>query len=358
MKYLIYCGPGIGDLILILPMARVIKRNDEDAYISIIMRSDRNRIKINESLLTLQNDIDDIDYYSMNEVRHMLGVLMHIGYQKYDYGFVLQYTDNENTSKWPCRIINYAAKKTCGMELKCKPSVKYDFNITRISGYRMADYPLHMLDRIGVKVEINLNDEILLRRSIIEEEFKTLHIELKNNSLISLVIGTAPVTGTVDGNYKTNYTKNWSYKSWINLAKKLLDAGYQVAILGGNKERKDLDSNNEFNKLKGVINLVGNCSITQSLSIICKSKLVIGADTGLMHCSGVLKIPSLTLFGCTDPEDYLPIGTESYWISANESCSPCFGTENSLICKDKICMKNLLVEDVYAKAVKIIRKLI
>ena len=94
MNYLIYCGPGIGDFILILPMAYAIRKNDPEAHICAIMTSDRNRIEITRQLMDFQTAIDHLDYYSAHEYKHMLSFLSHLGFHKYDYGFVLQYTDN------------------------------------------------------------------------------------------------------------------------------------------------------------------------------------------------------------------------------------------------------------------------
>ena len=38
MKYIIHTGPGIGDIIQFLSMARAIKENDPDARVDLLMR--------------------------------------------------------------------------------------------------------------------------------------------------------------------------------------------------------------------------------------------------------------------------------------------------------------------------------
>lgn len=352
MKYLIYCGPGIGDWILILPMARRIKRSDPNAYILVIMTSDKEKFKINKMLLKLQNEIDDIDYYSMREKRHLIEFLIHVGMKKFDYGFVLQYTDNCNTSKWPCKIIRFASKKTCGMKVTSRPSIKYNFEIHRRDGVRIIDYPMLMLDTVCLGIGIKIEAENLLDTNLIEAEFKSLENYMPKKPIISLVVGTASIAGGVNGVHVTNPAKNWPYKYWCELAVKINASGYQVLLLGGNREKKELSGINIINK--DIINLAGKCSIVESLALIYRSCLIIGGDTGLMHCAGALGIPSLTLFGCTDHREYLPFGVNSYYITSKRKCSPCFGTEKSLTCKEIMCMKEISVEEVYTKALTIV----
>ena len=353
MKYLIYCGPGIGDWILILPMARAIHKNDPSAEILAIMTSDRYRILLIKSMMELQCDINEVDYYSISEKVHSVKFLLKLGFRRYDYGFVLQYTDNTDTSKWPFRIVNYASKKTCGIRLMNRPDVKYDIMISRRKHYKIADYPILMLESIGITGQNILHDDKLLKKDKLEEEFESIHLNT-SNPIISLVIGTAPVSGKINGKYVSNSVKNWSYENWHELTKLFNKKGYQIALLGGKKEKEEFAFS--LKDTKDIWNLVGKCTIMQSVSVLCKSKLVIGADTGLMHCAGALNVPSLTLFGCTDPIEYLPFGEQSYFISSNEYCSPCFGTKRSLECRSYTCMKNITVSSVYAKALDIISR--
>ncbi len=351
MKYLIYCGPGIGDLILILPMVKRIKAVDENGFIALFMTSDHNRIEISKQMLELQSEINLIDYYSLKEKKHIPEFLIRIGRHRYDWGFSLQYTDNDNTSVWPYRIISLMSKKTCGIKLNFHPEVKYDKEIERIDGYRIVDYPMKMLDAIGME-KVKLDYTTLLDK----HKLNLYYLETKLGSidnLVSIVIGAAQVGGKINGSPVKNDTKNWSYNRWLDLSKRFIDKGFKVALLGGNKERDELK---ELVLPDGAENLLGKCPIIQSISIIEKSIIVIGADTGLMHCAGALNVPSLTLFGCTDYREYLPFGDKSEYITLNLKCSPCFGTEKALTCKSKECMNEIDVDKVFNKALKIINQ--
>lgn len=355
MKYLIYCGPGIGDWILILPMARRIKESDKDAFIMTMVRSDSNRIGLTKELQKLQSYIDEVDYYSANDIKHDFGFLVKIGIKKYDYGFVLQYTDSKFTSEWPGIIVNIAAKKTCGIKLSYKPNVKYDYEIVREEGIRIVDYSMRMLDKVGIGQKADYTQEEFLNKELLIKGVEKLDIPFNEGKLVALVLGTAPVSGVIDGVRYSNPAKNWPYENWLSLAAKFEESGYKVLLLGGKKELQEMEEVCDLSKLpSNIMNLVGKSSIVESMGVILNSKITIGADTGLMHCAGALGVTALTLFGCTDYREYLAYGKHSYYIKADCECAPCFGNDQSLKCNTYECMKKVQVDKVFDYALSLI----
>lgn len=355
MRYLIYCGPGIGDWILILPMAKRIKESDKNAFIMVMVRSDSKRIALTKELLKLQSYIDDVDYYSSNDIKHDLKFLVKIGIKKYDYGFVLQYTDSKSTSEWPSKIVNIAAKTTCGIKLSYKPKVKYDYEIVREDGIRIVDYPMIMLDKVGIGKKADYTQDELLNKELLLKVAEKLDIPSNKGNLVALVLGTAPVSGVIDGVKFSNSTKKWPYENWLCLATKFEKIGYKVLLLGGKKELQELERVCDLSKLpSNIINLAGKCSITESMAVLLKTQITIGADTGLMHCAGALGVTALTLFGCTDYREYLAYGKHSYYMKADCKCAPCFGTDKSLMCSTYKCMKELTVEKVFDFAMSLL----
>lgn len=352
MKYFIYGGPGIGDFILALPIAATLKHHDPCCYIKMVTTSNKERIKISRRLLALQKYIDEIDYYSVKEIGHSLKFLKKNGFKKYDYGFVIQYTANENTSPIPSIIVRMASKKTCGMRVPVKKAIKYDTYIEHVDGLRIASYPIKMLAAIGVKDEVGI--DCLLNKDIILRYMPKIKYDQSLRNVI-LCVGTANVSFVVNGNNISASSKNWPYEYWIQVANQLDKEGYNVFLLGGSKEKSECQV--YFKLLSPTIhNLLGNCSIEESLAILCIADIVVGADTGLMHCAGALGRPSLTLFGCTDFKEYLPLGTKSEYLTISETCSPCFGTAHSVLCSHHNCMVNMKPDLVLSKIKSIINE--
>lgn len=348
MKYLIHCGSGIGDIIIILPLAQIIKRHDPNSYIKVFVCADKQRVEISKELLSLQNLIDEIDYYSVKAPIHDIKFIYKLGYKHFDIAFSLQYTNNKDTSAWPSRILKICAKKSIGIKIDKRKGVHYDEEISLSKGIRMADYPLIMYKQICYSpfLDLNIDYDSLIDTSLLNKELP--YAKRESLSYIALVVGTAPVGGRIGRKYYFNDVKKWDKQNWLALAKRLSLDGYGVLLIGGGKEKKEFSDHCNLHD-DNIINLIGNCGIVQSLSALYSSILVVGADTGLMHCAGALDIPTLTLYGCTDYKEYLPFGRKAYYLKSDCTCSPCFGTEISLTCKKNRCMKEISVDDVYKK---------
>lgn len=354
MKYLLFTGSGIGDWIITLPMARRIKLNDPDAFITVFSRCDKKRFKTNRMFLSMQKWVDSAEYYAIEEPLHDVKLLLNLGYKKYDYYFRAEYYDNPYVSAWPNRIMKIAAKTGVGVWLKNRPELTYDYSVSFKKENSVYQTPLELLDLIGIKKHPNEDKTELLNTKDISAAFENLNIKT-SKPLIAIVPGTAPAPVTADGKNGTKPAKNWPYSCWDELAQKLITNGYQVVLLGGVSEREEIEKGHYFFNAE-ILNLCGKLSIAESCSVLSHAALTIGCDTGMMHCSGAVGTPSLTLFGCTDYRNYLAYGNKSYYITSPRECSPCFGGEGLLSCNDFPCMKEITVEQVYQKAHSILEK--
>lgn len=353
MKYLLCEAHGIGDCILILPIAKAIKEMDNNAYIKVFTKSDKKKIRINKSIMRLQHYVDEIEYYSKDEFFHSLKFLFKSMIFRYDFGIVIQDYDNEGTSSIPSKIVKLCCKKTCGTLIKNNKKIRYDYFVERRNGIRRDELFFEAANKIGINVKKN-NSLDLLDRNIVDSYLPDF-IFPKQNPVIVLVIGTAPVSLKVNRVTLSNNSKQWPYESWLNLAEKLAKSDYNIILLGGKKEKSEIDKLIfKFSNDKVIIG-AGNYTIEESIAILNTAEIVVGADTGLMHCAGALGKKTLTLFGCTDHNEYLPFGIYSDYIQSNMECSPCFGKVESVICTDNICMKSITVDYVYKR---IINKLI
>ncbi len=354
MRYIIYCGPGIGDFVLILPMAKAIKEFDNNSYIKAVMTSSNKRFGITKELLQIQSFIDEIDYYSFSEKKKAVSFLLKNGIKTFDEGYVLQYTNDDNTSIWPSRLIRIAAKKTFGIETNSK-SIKYDFEIKREEGCRIVNYTKKLLTLSGKDAEFVESGQLLDKEKI--KSKSPSWYQKSGKKLITLCLGTANVSRMINGVLHQANPKQWPYEYWVNLAYLLKNNGYEIFLIGGQKEKKELDNAGIMIKEEGIVDGIGKCEIIESLGVLANSDLVIGCDTGIMHCAGALGISNLTLFGCTDWREYLPFGSKSEYIQSEMKCSPCFGTDKSVMCSYYYeCMKTIKPNFVFEKALEILSR--
>lgn len=84
------------------------------------------------------------------------------------------------------------------------------------------------------------------------------------------------------------------------VAERLIDAGRKVVLIGGKEERPFGEA-----LQKGVdrplVNLIGCCTLRESMGVVSTLDVCIGASTGIMHIAAALGTPTVTVFGPTDP---------------------------------------------------------
>lgn len=148
--------------------------------------------------------------------------------------------------------------------------------------------------------------------------------------------------------------RNWHIDSYRNLAKLLIDEGYKVIILGA---KSDEWINESFAEVD-VINLVSKTSIPQLLCVLKKVDLLVSHDTGILHLGKLTNTLSIGLFGPVNPIERVGKNERISVIYEAEKlpCAPCYNGKVFAGCKNNICMKRISVEQVYTKAVSLLRE--
>jgi ADP-heptose:LPS heptosyltransferase len=142
--------------------------------------------------------------------------------------------------------------------------------------------------------------------------------------------------------------KRWPIRSFLELAKKIIDStDFKVVILAG-PEDKFCEVFNEL-KSERLLNLQGKTSLSESMGILAKSKFCIGNDSGINHIAEAYGVPVLTIFGPTDPRfGFAPHGSSSKFLSKELWCKPCSTTGSKKCFRDKLyCMENISVGEVF-----------
>lgn len=350
MKYIIYCGPGIGDFIMTLPMAYYIRQKDSAAYITLFsMMPKGNSFGRREGVALFyeaQNLINNIEYYYSRDLLSSLKWMLKERIKSYKYGFVIQSNNGASTSEWPCRIVHAMAKETAGITFKEKPNIFYDYNIDYMQNKSTYSYMMELLHIVGFKTDKALQKIIYPEKILI---FANEAVPVKHRKRICLCIGAAPYSKTIDGRTVKAFAKNWPMGSWVSLANKLNSYKYEVVLVGGADEQRLLSNYVEENLSADVIDCTGKYNIAGSISIISEAEIVVGVDTGMIHCAAALDIPTLTLFGVTSPSQFLAYGDKSNYIFLSVDCSPCYGSNLSVTCKNRKCLNNITVDMVFDK---------
>jgi heptosyltransferase-1 len=113
-------------------------------------------------------------------------------------------------------------------------------------------------------------------------------------------------------------TKHWPENYWIELAKMLSAAGLKVNIPNGNQKEKARAE--KIAQVSPYIQVLPKMNLTELAKLIAKTKAVVAVDTGLSHLAAALNIPTVTLYGPTDPMKIGTAGQHQIHISTTFDC--------------------------------------
>lgn len=140
--------------------------------------------------------------------------------------------------------------------------------------------------------------------------------------------------------------KLWPAENYLKLAGLLSeDKGLEVVAVGTGKEKEYLNSIVNIKKKPG-INLAGECDVKELIAVLKGAEVVVGNDSGPVHISAALGVPTVSLFGSTSPLWTGPRGTSSKIVESNIECSPCFKKECPKYSHAK-CYDDITIERVY-----------
>ncbi len=158
-------------------------------------------------------------------------------------------------------------------------------------------------------------------------------------------------------------TKHWPQQYWQELAYLVGQQGLRVLLPWGNdKELQRAQSIRTFCQQRGGSNLpevLPKLTLGEITSLLSKAKGIVGVDTGFSHIAAAMAVPTISLYGPTDPALIGAYGPNQQHLKVNAPCAPCFGRECKLgtdFATIPPCFETLPAEKVYHALMKIIVK--
>ncbi len=151
-------------------------------------------------------------------------------------------------------------------------------------------------------------------------------------------------------------TKKWTMSGFSELAKKLQESGYQIAVIGSNAERGDCDA--LAKAVPNAVNLCGETSLSESLELMRRSALLVSNDSGAAHIASLVGLKTISIFGPTVLGlGYRPWNNNVIVNQVELKCRPC-GLHGSDKCPigTHECMKNVNATNVLINAEKLLSR--
>lgn len=324
MKYLIEIHHGIGDIVQITGLLDSIKMHDKEAYIALILN--------NEAYKTLFDFDDRVDAFYRIDLKEMSKLQLmqeafKIRKKKFDY-FMLSPISNPKASVLLTLLLG--AKVSAGEQLAGMAKVSKRFRY-------IEPEDTHIVVRNENVMLGLIGDAKRCQPRLVVAPTNKCEI---SHEAVALCVGTSIPQ------------KTWPAERYFQVADHFAAQGYQIVLLGGQKEKKLFEE--YLVDRKGYTNCLGKLTLAESASVASQCALVIGGDTGVMHMAAAVGAKTLTLFSCTDPRLHCPYSVSGYYYRVPMPCQYCYEHGKVDQCTDYKCIKAIDAENIIQVAEKIL----
>lgn len=334
-NFLIIKLSAIGDVIHALPVSYAIKETFPDAKITWIVEPPA------YDLLKMNYCVDKIILFHKKEFKSFAGFMKNffpfrkeLQSEKYDAVLDLQ-------GLFKSASLAYFAKSDiklgiCNMremsDKISKPVIGENFQ-----GHIVERY-LDTARAIGCKVE-----KIIFPLEVPASEIKKADAILKHAGFCE---GNEYAILAIGANWPN---KRWSTENFAKLSDWIYDKKIVPVMIGAG----DVDEQRatEIESLTEIppINLINRTNLMQLTHIIKNAKFTVGGDTGTVHLSAGLKIPTVMLMGPTDANRNGAFQQMQNSIEVNRDCKGCW---KRFCPKNFDCLENISVDIVQEKIIK------
>ncbi|MCL1886852.1 MAG: lipopolysaccharide heptosyltransferase II [Betaproteobacteria bacterium] len=335
-KVLIVRTSAIGDIVFASPFAKALKETYPDAHVSWLVD------KGNETLLTDSPYIDECiiipttEWKSLWKNNRKLEVFRRIHAfgkklknQHFDVVIDLQGLLKSGIFAWMSgapRRIGLGSRE--GSQWLMNQVIPRGGQPERIS----SEY-LYLAE------QLNLDHENFIPTLSINESSETQ--ALKKLAAHDLF----PRQYAVFAAFTTRPQKHWFPDAWQSLASIVKEkTGLTPVLLGGPADQKAAEAIQSG--APDIINLAGQTSLAQAVTIVRHAGALIGVDTGLTHMGIAFGVPTIAIFGSTCPyTNTMRQNAKVIWLGL--SCSPC---KRKPFCHGKFdCLRSITPERIMAE---------
>lgn len=333
-KILIIRPGGIGDAVLLMPAINLLKLRFPDSEFDILCE------KRNADIFRLSKDINPTpQLLSCESKKRGYGVNSIYLYDK-GLGFIRclrnRYDVVIDTEQWHrlSAVVSYLT----GAPIR----IGFDTNergklFTHRIPYSHDDYEVYSFFH---QIEPLMHD---LPEVKIDEPF----IDIPDGSSSKLLSGAMEENNRLIAVFPgaSVMERRWGGDRFGKVAKALNDKGYKIVILGLSSDMEDADSIKRY--AHDCIDLTGRTNLRDVSLILKMSRVLLTADSGLMHIASAVGTPTVSLFGAGIEKKWAPKGKQHIILNKHLACSPCTRFGYTPPCKiDVECLSSISVDEV------------
>ena len=338
---------GIGDVLMTTPALRNIKEKLPSCRLTYV-----HMFKTTRDVLIKNPNVDENIHFPFLEAGKLASARFILGLRgKYDIAINF-YPSNRRDyniasflSGCPVRIGHTYVKRNLGeLNFLKNRTFKEDDNLHNV------EENLRLLDFLGIKDPRGWPMEIFLTGE--EEKEASLWLAEKGIDEKALLVGLHPGTSA----FKEHVNRRWPAGRFSELIGAIVNISPSARFLVfGGPEEACLKNEVKEGSPNGVVHAVDMPGIRQTASLMKRCGLFISNDSGLMHLAAALKVPTVGIFGPTNPKWVAPWGGRSKVVrNLRPGCEPCFRySPEPLACEKKYdfkCLQGISVAQVLEAA--------
>jgi ADP-heptose:LPS heptosyltransferase len=151
-----------------------------------------------------------------------------------------------------------------------------------------------------------------------------------------------PRVGLVFGSSFNWPQKKWPWEHYARTMLLLRDEGYEFVLLGTAME--SAEARRIAESAGGpVTDTTGKLDYAGLVATVAACNLVVGNDTGTLHLAAACGVPTVTLFGPTDPRKWNPLTSTPVFMEGI-ACRPCYYLGSMPPCGHFSCLRKLAPE--------------
>jgi heptosyltransferase-2 len=120
--------------------------------------------------------------------------------------------------------------------------------------------------------------------------------------------------------------KRWPAQYFADLARALKADGFQVWIIGSEKDRA-IGAEIARASDAAAIDVTGRTNLEQAVDLLSCAQHIVSNDSGLMHVAAALGVPLVALYGSSSPQFTPPLSARARIARIDLPCSPCYRRE-------------------------------
>ena len=336
---------GFGNILLLTPALKAIRRRYPDAEITFLSLSE------NSNLLKSLPVINKVLEIKAKRVHQFLidaiKLVSYIKNQKYD--LVVDFEQFARSSS----IITYlsGAKERVGFNTEGQNRQGV---YTKIVKYNNDQHIVKTFFDLVRVLRCKTPDKYELMAPVFSKNDEKFVNKLLQDKNINLIVAMHPGTGP-------NATvRRWPLENYAKLSDYLIEKHKSCIIYTGSKSEKNMieDIINRMKNKNKVLNFAGILNFPQLSYLMTRIKLFISSDTGPLHLAASLKVKTISFFGPNTPKIYGQWGKNHVVLYKHLKCSPCITNFNTKLvnCDKPYCILNITAGEVINKIDDILKK--